>query len=488
MSQRLGSIAALFVSLIGIWSPGCTSGAAAAAQRRPNIVIIVADDLGWNTVGYHQGFAATPNIDRIARAGVELDRFYVSPMCSPTRAGLMTGRYPMRFGMAQSVVRPWMKHGLPPEERTLPEALGEAGYAHRGAFGKWHLGHLASQWHPLSQGFTRYKGCFNGAADYFTRVREGQIDWHENWQDVKEEGYTTDLIADGAASYIKQHAKEGPFLCYVAFTAPHEPLQAPQQYLAKYAGLDDTPNDGKPSPKQTLAAMMTCMDDGIGRIIKSIEEAGIAKDTLIWFMSDNGGIRRIRGTNTPLRDGKLTVYEGGVRVPSVAWWPGVIEGGRKNSTPVMFVDVMPTLLRVCGAAPGKGLDGRDVFDVLAGKTAGEEIRRDLYFFHAQGARDKEHLAVISADDWKLVVIGPDVRGEGGYQTEKHTVELFHLAEDPLEKTDLAAREGEGGQRVKDLAAKLVAFRKSEPPGAMPAVNRKPAGFEPPPQWRNAPGK
>src|SRR6476620_2751376 len=139
----------------------------AGGGKRPNVVLLVADDLGWSGVGYHGGAVKTPNIDRIARSGVELDRFYASPMCSPTRAGLMTGRYPMRFGMSRSVVRPWAKFGVPPEERTLAEALGEAGYADRGAFGKWHLGHLAPQWHPLAQGFTTFKGVYNGAVDYW---------------------------------------------------------------------------------------------------------------------------------------------------------------------------------------------------------------------------------------------------------------------------------------------------------------------------------
>src|SRR5688500_9911156 len=179
----------------------------------------------------------------------------------------------MRYGMGRTVVRPWIKSGLPPEERTLPEALAEAGYARRGAFGKWHLGHLAPQWHPLSQGFTAFKGCYNGAVDYFDRSRDGQTDWHVNGDDVQEKGYTTDLIADAASAFVRDRARTGPFFCYVACTAPHEPFAAPDQYLAQYAHLDDDPADGKPSPKQLLAAMTACMDDGIGRILKSIEEA-----------------------------------------------------------------------------------------------------------------------------------------------------------------------------------------------------------------------
>jgi arylsulfatase B len=461
--------------------------ASAAAPRRPNVVLIVADDLGWAGVGYHGGFAKTPHIDRIARSGVELDRFYVSPMCSPTRAGLLTGRYPMRFGMARSVVRPWLKYGLPPGERTLAEALGEAGYARRGAFGKWHLGHLAPQWHPLSQGFTTFHGCYNGAADYFTRDRDGQPDWHADARDVEETGYTTDLIADAACSFIRDKADGGPFFCYVAFTAPHEPLQAPEKYLAQYANLDRNPADGKPSPRQRLAAMTACMDDGVGRILTALEDAGVARDTLVWFMSDNGGVGSIPGNNGPLRGAKLSVYEGGVRVPAAAWWPGVIEGGRKVEAPVLNLDVMPTVLRAGGGATkgGQPLDGRDVLDVLAGKpgAAVALASRDLYFFTGQGGLETEQIAVTSGDGWKLIVAGPDVRRPGGCLTPRHRVQLFHLADDPQEKTDLAAKEP---QRVKALAEKLVAFRNSEPPESMPPMNRPPADFAPPPKWHNEP--
>jgi arylsulfatase B len=475
--------AALFLLLTWTLVPA----AAAPPTRPPNVIVIVADDMGWNMVGYHGGFARTPNIDRIARSGVELDRFYVSPMCSPTRAGLLTGRYPMRFGMARTVVRPWAAHGLPPQERTLPEALADAGYRGRGAFGKWHLGHLAPQWHPLAQGFTHFKGCYNGAADYFTRQRDGQTDWHADWDDVQEPGYTTDLIADGAASFVTRHAREAPFFCYVAFTAPHDPLQVPEKYLAPYADLDKNPNDNKPSPRQTVAAMTTCMDDGIGRILKAVEDAGIARDTLIWFLSDNGGVRGIPGTNEPLRAGKLTVYEGGVRVPAAAWWPGVIEGGRKIATPVMNIDIMPTLLRVCGgdaAAAAGPMDGVDVFDLLAGKPgSAPPAARPLYFFEGQSGPENEQLAVTAADGWKLVIAGPDVRRPGGWQTPRHRVELFRLSHDPLEKTDLAAQEP---QRVKLLAQDLVAFRASEPKASMAPVNRKPAQFRAPQNWRNAP--
>jgi arylsulfatase B len=460
------------------------ASSALAQSKPPNIVVIVADDLGWKGVGYHDGFVKTPNIDRIAKRGVELDRFYVSPMCSPTRAGFMTGRYPMRYGMARSVVRPWARFGLPPSERSLPEALGEAGYKHRGAFGKWHLGHLEPQWHPLAQGFTTYKGMYNGAGDYFTRDRDGETDWHEDGDPVEEKGYTTELIADAATEFIVRHAKDGPLFCYVPFSAPHDPLQAPEEYVKRYAHLDDEPGDGRPSEKQRLAAMIACMDDGIGRILEAVEKSGVARDTIVWFLSDNGGVGGIPGNNEPLRAAKLTVYEGGVRVPAAVWWPGVVEGGRKIDTPVMNVDMFPTLLTFAGAKAGghKPLDGVDVSGALTGRQSNVP-QRDLHFFNGQTGLETEQNAVTTPEGWKLIIRGPDVRRPGGYRTPAHKVELYNVIEDPSERTDRAAEKPE---LVAKLGEKVVAFRNSEPKESLPPINRKPKNFQPPAKWRNTP--
>lgn len=457
---------------------------AALAQNRPikqpNIVLIVADDQGYNSVGYHDKWVQTPQIDRLANMGVALERYYVSPMCSPTRAGLMTGRYPMRYGMGRSVVRPWARYGLPPEEVTIPEVLAGAGYKHRGLFGKWHLGHLAPQWHPLAQGFTDFIGVYNGAADYWTRERNGEIDWHVNHTPDNPKGYTTDLIADAAAAFIRKNAADGPFFCYVPFTAPHDPHQAPASYLSRYTQLDDNPADGKPSDLQALAAMITCMDDGIGRVVKALEETGTISNTLVWFMSDNGGLQRLRNVNAPLREGKLTVYEGGVRVPSAVWWPGVIEGGRKIDAPVMNIDVLPTLMRAVGGTcpSAKSLDGVDVLDILTGRTQSAPAR-DMYFFTGQSGIDKEQIAIISREGWKLVVLGPDIRRPEGFRTALHHVELFNLSTDPGESKNLAASEPD---RVAVLGQKLIQFRKSEPPKPLMPQNVQPRGFTAPPGW------
>ncbi len=469
-----------FLAVAILLGLGAGSARAASAER-PNIVLIVADDLPWKAVGYHGSFIRTPNIDRLAQQGVQLDRFYVSPMCSPTRHGLLTGRYPMRFGMARSVVRPWSRHGLPPEENTLAELLARAGYRHRGVFGKWHLGHLAPQWHPLSQGFTQFVGLYNGAGDYWNRTRDGQPDWHRNGEPLEQSGYTTDLIADAACRFIQQHAAEGPFFCYVPFSAPHEPVQAPDSYLEQYPEANAEARLA--ADVRTLAAMVTCMDDGVGRILRTLESSGVARQTLVWFLSDNGGVTRFN-LNGELREGKLTVYEGGVRVVSAVSWPGVIEGGRKVTEPIVNVDLLPTLLRACGAAaPDKpALDGVDVLDVLRGRSASAQ-KRDLYFFTGQAGLPREQIAVTSPEGWKLVVIGPDVRRPEGYRTEGHTVQLFNVLDDPSERRDLADGRPE---LVERLGKKLIAFRASEPADSMPPLNNPPPGFKPPHRWRNSP--
>ena len=178
-----------------------------APSNLPNIVLIIADDLGWADVGYHGGPYRTPHIDRLAGESVVLERFYVSPICSPTRAGILTGRYPIRFGMQRAVIPPWRLYGLDPNEVTIAELLRDAGYKHRGAFGKWHLGHLARKWHPLGQGFSEFRGHYNGAIDYFTHDRMQERDWHIDYEPSDEEGYSTDLIARAATRFIRDNAK-----------------------------------------------------------------------------------------------------------------------------------------------------------------------------------------------------------------------------------------------------------------------------------------
>ena len=458
----------------------------APALEAPNIVIILADDLGWADVSYHGGYIKTPHLDQLAKEGVELDRFYVCPMCSPTRATLLTGRYPIRYGLSRAVIPPWRNYGLKTDEITLANVLEKAGYRHRGIFGKWHLGHQQAKWHPLARGFTHFHGHYNGAIDYFTHLREGERDWHVNYQPSGEKGYSTDLIADAACRFIRASAGERPFFCYVPFNAPHGPLQSRDDYKQRYAKLPPSrgPGSQKKSAKavakladdrQTLAGMISCMDDGIGRILETIDKAGIRENTLVWFFSDNGGIGKIPDNNLPLRGNKLDVFEGGVRVPALIRWPAKLAGKRKISAPLGCVDVLPTLMRYAGIVDhgGKPLDGLDVSKVLAGEQ--KQLKRELFFYHGQAGLDKEEIALLTPE-WKLVILGPDVRQENAAGQETF---LFRISEDPLEKKNVA---GEYPQVVNQLRERLVALRKLQPADAVPLYLGGKQGFRAPKDW------
>lgn len=471
---RILTLAALFA---------CTC---AVADGRPNIVLILADDLGWNDVSYHGGDIPTPSIDRIASEGVELDRFYACPVCSPTRAGLMTGRYPIRFGMQRAVCRPFLTVGVPAEEETLPEMLARAGYRQRGIAGKWHIGHAFRRFHPLNQGFTSFVGHYNGNIDYYTHFREGQLDWHRGFESNADEGYSTDLIADEAVRFIDQHAAAGPFFLYVPFNAPHTPLQVPDQWLAPFSAVED-------ERRRIYMAMVAAMDAAIGRILEALQRTGVEDDTLVWFASDNGG--QALADNTPLRAGKGTVYEGGTRVAAALRWPNGISGeGRKVAGLMSYLDVLPTLRRVAGLGaaegPGEPLDGEDVFDLIAG-TEPDRKRRFFSYYERYG---DEQLALIDGD-WKIVRRGAPILGANPAdapppqlparqrQVRPVTVELFNLKTDPLEKVDLAKRERE---RTQEMLSELKAFRAIRQDGGVPPMTAPtPEGWAAPERWKMA---
>ena len=287
-------VAMTFVLLAQVVAARCP---AADAGSPPNIVFILADDLGWGDVGYHDSKIATPNIDHLAERGVQLNQFYVQPVCSPTRGALLTGRYPMRLGLQCGVVRPWAQHGLPLDERTLPEALRDAGYV-TAICGKWHLGHCSSEFLPTRRGFDFQYGHYNGALDYFTHIRDGGHDWHRNDKPNYDRGYTTNLIAEEASRMIAAHDKTKPLFLYVPFNAPHMPLQAPDKYVERYADMQDR-------QRRIYAAMVTCLDDAIGRILTSLRDHQYpSAETLICFCSDNGGVTRV-GSNRELRAAKV---------------------------------------------------------------------------------------------------------------------------------------------------------------------------------------
>ena len=451
-------------------------GAAPAPAPRPNVIYFLADDLGWTDVGWHGGDIATPNLDRLAAAGAKLEQFYVLPVCSPTRAAFLTGRYPIRHGLQVGVVRPWAQYGLPLSETTLAQALGAAGY-HTAIAGKWHLGHFRPEYLPTRRGFQSQYGHYNGALNYFTHQRDGGHDWHRDDRESRDAGYTTVLIGDEAVRVVEAADPARPFFLYVPFNAPHTPLEAPEEYLRRYAHVADP-------KRRTYSAMVNCLDDQVGRVVAALARRGLSERTLIAFSSDNGGPINLGATNGPLRAQKGTVYEGGVRVPAFATWPGVIAAGTVVQAPLHIVDWYPTLLRLAGviAQPALPLDGRDAWATI---TAGAPSPHEAILLNAYPRG-----GAVRMGDWKLVRNGaigandlPDSpattgKKKGGKKAapEAETLELFNLAADPGERDNLAARHPEIVQR---LAARLEAFTREALP---PKAEAAPAGFRTPRVW------
>jgi arylsulfatase A-like enzyme len=442
---------------------------AEADAPKPNIVIIVADDLGWKDVGYHGGYIATPNLDRLATEGLQLENWHVAPLCSPTRAGLMTGRWPIRYGMGESVITPWRKWGLPTTEHTIADLLAAAGYERRGAVGKWHLGHYKKELLPLNRGFTSFYGLYNGAFDYFTHKREGELDWHRNFETSRDEGYSTDLIGREAAIFIDKSPSDEPFFLYVPFNAPHNPMQAKAADLAKYANV-------KEEKRRIYAAMVDSMDQAIGVVLEALEKNKVADNTFVLFFSDNGAISW--GNNKPWRSGKGSVYEGGVRTPALVRWPaGGLSGGGRVDGMMGMIDVYPTIKRLVGVTskdPNR-LDGIDVLDVMRAKKKAPV--RDWFSYIAQSRPDQ---MAVCDDTWKLVVTKGSVLdvildGGGG---KTAVVELFRLDRDPAESRNvLKDHPGVAAAMLK----RLQTFRRLKIDGIPDFLEGK-RGFEAPKDW------
>ena len=476
---------------------GCSSSHGPDAGRtgnQPNIVILLADDLGWTDVTFHGGNIATPNIDRIAVEGAELARYYVAPVCSPTRAGLMTGRYPIRFGAMRAVYPPWRDGGMDISEWTIADVLAEVGYKHRGIFGKWHLGHSDKKYHPLRRGFTEFYGHYNGAVDYFTHEREGEIDWHSGFEPSDDPGYTTDLIADAAARFIRTHALDSePFLCYVPFNAPHSPFQAKEEDVPLYASLPpargffqgfetvsmEASRDAREENRRILGAMVHSLDQGVGKILDVIDQAGISQDTFVLFSSDNGGVRGV-GENTPLRGGKATVFEGGIRVAAAARWPSRIPAGRKIDVPLANIDILPTVMRMAGVEKynGKPIDGVDILDVLAGTQ--ESLDRELFNYIGQDGTDTESISYMT-NEWKMIVFGPDVTDESADDSARQRF-LFHISDDVAEERNLLE---ENPELAESMYKKIQEFRALQPRDGVPPYSqgRDASSFKAPPHWQ-----
>lgn len=458
---------------VGLWlGLVALGGVAARAEEapRPNIVVILADDMGWGDVGWHGSEIKTPNLDGLAASGAKLEQFYVQPLCSPTRAAFVTGRYPMRHGLQVGVVRPWAQYGLPLDERTLPQALKEAGYE-TAISGKWHLGHFRPEYLPTRRGFDHQYGHYNGALDYNTHDRDGGHDWHRDDKESRDEGYSTHLVAKEAARLVAEHDPARPLFLYVPFNAVHAPHQVPEKYKEPYKDL--------PEPRRTYAGMLAALDEGVGEIKAAIDAKGLAENTLIVFSSDNGGPNPGKVTsNGPLRGAKGTLFEGGTRVAAFATWPGRIPAGSTVNAPLHIVDLYPTFLKLAGAKLDQAhpLDGRDAWAAIA---RGGPSPHDAILLNATPRN-----GAIRVGDWKLIVGRPAGGGEDGQptpdaDTESGRVLLFNLADDPNEKNDLAAKHPE---KVAELRTRYEALAaQAVPPRAAP----KAPGFRSPRVWGQA---
>ena len=403
--------------------------AAAKTAGKPNIVHIVADDLGWKDVGFNGATdTKTPNLDNLAAEGAKFTQFYVQPMCTPTRAALMTGRYPFRYGLQTIVIPTAAGYGLDTTEWLMPQCLKEAGY-NTAIIGKWHLGHADKKYWPKQRGFDYQYGAMIGELDYFTHEEHGVLDWFRDNKPVREKGYTTQLIGKDAVKYINAQDPSKPFYLYLTFNAPHTPYQAPQQYIDRYKNIAEP-------TRRIYAAMVTCMDDEIGRVVAAIDKKGLRDNTLIIFQSDNGGTKskmftgqmadvskiQIPCDNGPYRDGKGMLYEGGTLVCALANWPGHIKPGSTVDGIIHAVDMYPTFAKLAGASTAKckPLDGMDVWQTI---SEGKPSPRTEIIYNIEPFR-----AAVRDGDWKLVwrTILPS------------NVELFNLAQDPYEKNNLAS--------------------------------------------------
>ena len=419
--------ARLSIALFATFTFG--SSVSDAEQVRPNILLVVADDLGWSDVGWHQGFAKTPHMDKLVREGIELDQHYVQPVCTPTRTALMSGRYPGRFG--PHTLAPSNLRAMPLGTVTLASALKSIGYATYQT-GKWHLG-SKPQWGPNAFGFDHGYGTLTGAADPWThKYRRGPLEdtWHRDGKLFHEQGNATELVAAEAVRRIEE--KKSPWFVYVPFHAVHTPVDAPAQYKKLYDGVAFHDDPAKQDSRLRMAAMVSQLDAKIGEFVAAIERTGVRNDTLIIFTSDNGGIESLKNAyvgdvgdsplnseNDPLRGQKATLYEGGTRVCAFANWPGKL-APRKHAQPMHVVDWFPTIAELVGYKPVKDLswDGRSQWAALNAAATTEEPR--AIYIAAKGGQS------VRLGDWKLIA------------ATKRKPELYNIASDPYETTDLAS--------------------------------------------------
>ncbi len=457
MNLHINSVALSMLLPLGSLMGLLRNTSNAAESPKPNIVFILADDMGYADIGF-MGCTdiKTPNVDKLAARGTILTSQYAQPVCSPTRAALLTGRYPHRTGVYSTVnaQRPVL---LQLNERLLPEGLRAAGYE-TAICGKWHLGQSKPEYMPTRRGFDHQYGFMSGSLDPFTKIAAGTRnnpvrDWYRDDQPSADEGYDADQITQEACRIIENKAANKPLFLYVPFHAVHTPWKSLPEDLKPYENL--------PGRRKELAGITAALDRNVGRIMAALEARGLTTNTLVIFSSDNGGTSWDNfAYNTPLRGGKTDIYEGGMRVCAFATWPGRIPAGVKNDEPIHILDWYPTLLKLAGGSLEQPLpiDGKDIWPML---TQGTKSPHEEILLIGGSVRQR----AIRMGSWKLL-INPSERPHDGKAAAPHSdpVELYDLSKDIEEATNLASAQP---KRVQAMMARLDKLTANPAPAAKP---------------------
>ena len=456
MENQMQHVIVMTLSLLVTLTSHCQH--AQAEVTRPNLIVIMVDDMGHAGLScFGNPYFKTPNIDRLAAEGMRLTDFHSSgTVCSPTRAGLLTGRYQQRAGI-EAVIHPRSDHpehrkGLQLSEITFAELLKNAGYA-TGLIGKWHQGYPQNSpdFHPQNHGFDEFVGYHSGNIDYISHVGDHvQHDWWHGRKETHEDGYTTHLINKYALDFLRRH-KDEPFCLYVAHEAIHNPVQVPGDPVRRSEehGWQRWKSTSEKDRIGKYRGMTLPIDDGVGQIRQLLVELGLDRQTFLLFFSDNGpALRDFPSGNPALRAGKGSVYEGGHRVPAIAWWPGKIKAGTSTATPAISIDVMPTLLSLAriDAPSAHLLDGADLTPVLLE----QKTLPDRPLFWASMGNNGARSEAMRQGPWKLVVLHPRAKA-GTFENER--VELYRLDQDLGEQHNLAAQSpGRAATMLKQLKA------------------------------------
>lgn len=483
-------------TILAVIAVSILASAQVTAAERPNVVVIVADDLGWADVGYHGGNIDTPSLDRLAEQGVQLNRFYTTPICSPTRAALMTGRDPMRLGVAYGVIMPWDNIGVNPAEHFMPESFGAAGYQ-TAMVGKWHLGHAQMTYHPNERGFEHFYGHLHTEVGFYPPFANvGGKDFQVNGVTADDEGYETYLLADEVSRYIRERDTQKPFFIYMPFIAPHTPLDAPAELQEKYKDIDtDLPparsnqTDStrriskmlmRESARPMYAAVVDGMDQAIGQVLNTLDEEGLSDNTIVLFFSDNGGAAYSYGgaDNAPLRGGKGETFEGGIRVVSLMRWPEKLQGGQIFDQVMTVMDVFPTLADAAGvdALNTFEFDGSSLWPSISEGTT--HTREDMIMFASEIPIYGSFKLTAFDNTWKLVQ-----EMEQDQLSTTVTNYLFKIADDPNEYNNLAA---EYPDIVVSMSKAISEWRALHPVSGTRSVLIPPPGWRAPKDWASYP--